>query len=32
MPMHNMERYVVIERGQSIVYVCLTDSKKTFTL
>lgn len=32
MQMHNIERYVLIERGQSIVCVCLTDSEKTFTL
>lgn len=33
MQMHSIERYVLlIERGQSLVCVCLTDSKKTFTL
>lgn len=32
MPMHNMERYVLIEKCQSLVCVCLTNSEKTFTL
>lgn len=32
MQMHNIERYVLIERGQRLVCLCLTDKDKTFTL
>ncbi len=32
MKMKNYEDYVVIERNSSIVFVCLTDKGKTFTV